>query len=156
MKSCGSARFFYQAIHYSPRGCICKRDLSSLSNQFWVNEPWWMSGTSQKSFTFKAQCSVEKRGRENLDFFFQWKSEGFHKFDHIFGFVLCYCNFNYRGMQLKSSFSSLKYSGLTILPHSNLSSRLYLKTVDWSRNAKHIVLTVLDQVTILDFQLGPG
>ena len=36
-----------------------------------------MSGTSQKSFTFKAQCSVEKRGRENLDFFFSERVKGF-------------------------------------------------------------------------------
>ena len=82
-----------------------------------------MSGTSQKSFTFKAQCSVEKRGRENLDFFFSERVKGFISLTTFFGFVLCYCNFNYREMQLKSL---LKYSGLKILPHSNLSSRLYL------------------------------
>ena len=29
-----------------------------------------MSGTSQKSFTFKAQCTVEKRRGENLESFF--------------------------------------------------------------------------------------
>ena len=46
-------------------------------------------------------------------------------------------------MQLKSSFSGSKYSGPKITHDLNLS----LTTVDWSRNAQTIVLTVVDQVT---------
>ena len=53
---------------------------------------------------------------------------------------------------LKSSFSSLKYSGSKISSNSNLSSDLHLKTLDWPRNTQIIDLIVLDQVTILDFQ----
>ena len=46
-----------------------------------------MSGTSQKSFTFKAQCTVEKRGRENLDFFFSERVKGFISLITRFGLI---------------------------------------------------------------------
>ena len=36
-----------------------------------------------------------------------------------------------------------------------MSSSWYLTYIYWSRNAQTIVLTILDQVTILDFQMEP-
>ena len=48
--------------YYSPRGCICKRDLSSLKL---MNHDGWTELV--KSHLLKAQCTVEKRGRKNLE-----------------------------------------------------------------------------------------
>ena len=47
------------------------------------------------------------------------------------------------------------YSGPKIADHLNLSPSLDLTLADWSRNAKTIVLTVLENDTVLYFQMGP-
>ena len=42
-----------------------------------------------------------------------------------------------------------------LLHYSNLSPSLDSRIGDWSQTAKNIVLIVLDQVAVLNFQLGP-
>ena len=54
----------------------------------------------------------------------------------------------------KSSFSFSKYSSPKIAHHFNLSSSLYLTTVDQSRDDQIIVLTVLDKFSFLIFNWG--
>ena len=57
-------------------------------------------------------------------------------------------------MYLKSSQYSPKYSRPQIAHHSNLSPNLDSTISNWSRIVNTMAFSVLDQVTILDFQLG--
>ena len=58
-------------------------------------------------------------------------------------------------MHLKGSKYIQKYSCLIVAPHSNLHPCLDSTISDWTKIAKIIILTVLDQFAIIDVQLGP-
>ena len=60
-----------------------------------------------------------------------------------------------KGNALKSSKYIQNYSGPKFSHHSIMSLSLDLTIVHWSRIGNTISLTVLDQLTSLDFQFGP-
>ena len=59
-------------------------------------------------------------------------------------------------MNLSSSKYGPKLGHPKIAHHSNLSPSLDSKAADWSRTAKTIVWTVLNQVVVFQSQLGPS